>query len=166
MNIEIERKYVIEKPEVSKMRECAEYTVSEITQTYLASPDGITRRVRCREYAGRTVWFETSKIRVDRISSEEYERELTREEYEKLLAERDTSRRPIRKTRHTFNYKGQIFEIDVYPEWERSCIMETELKTRETVVDFPDFIRVIREVTGDRRYSNASMARSFPEEFI
>ena len=163
-NLEIERKYIIEKPSIERMMAEDSYTSSEIVQIYLASPKGITRRIRSRRYDDGTRYFETSKIRVDKISSREYEREIDREEFDRLSAEIAEGSRPIVKVRHTFDYKGQTFEIDVYPEWERTCVMETELPSRESKVEMPDFIRILAEVTGDKRYSNAAMSRSFPEE--
>ena len=165
-NVEIERKYVIEKPSVEKMRACDGYTSSEIVQIYLTSPAGITRRIRSRVYPDRTLYFETSKVRIDNISSHEYERKIDKAEFDSLSRLADPARSPIIKTRHTFAYSNQLFEIDVYPEWEHTCIMETELETRDTEVKMPDFIHIIAEVTGDKRYSNASMSRKFPEESI
>ena len=164
-NLEIERKYVIEKPSALKMRECEAYTSSEIVQIYLDAEPGVTRRVRSRAYSdGRVQYFETEKRRVDEMSSEEYEREITKAEFDNLSLQIAAKTRPIIKTRHTFDYLGQTFEIDVYPDWERICIMETELPSRDTAVEMPDFIHIIAEVTGDKRYSNAAMSRSFPEE--
>lgn len=163
-NLEIERKYIIEKPAAERMMAESSYTSSEIVQIYLTSPLGVTRRVRSREYASGTRYFETTKVRVDKMSSKELEREIDREEFDRLATEIAEGSRPIIKARHTFDYLGQTFEIDVYPEWERTCVMETELPSRDTVVTFPDFIRIIAEVTGDKRYSNAAMSRRFPEE--
>ena len=42
--------------------------------------------------------------------------------------------------------------------------MEIELEKREESVEIPDFIEIIRDVTGDKAYSNAAMARAFPTE--
>ena len=164
-NLEIERKYVIEKPQIDKMRECGAYTSSEIVQIYLDSEAGVTRRVRSRAYSdGRVQYFETEKERVDEMSSIERECEITKAEFDNFSLQIAAKTRPITKTRHTFDYLGQTFEIDVYPEWECTCIMETELPSRDTEVKMPSFIRIIAEVTGDKRYSNAAMSRSFPEE--
>ena len=164
-NLEIERKYIIEKPPVPKMRECGAYTSSDIVQIYLDAEPGVTRRVRSRAYSdGRVRYFETEKRRVDEMSAEEREREITKTEFDNFSLQIAAKTRPIIKTRHTFGYLGQTFEIDVYPDWERTCIMETELPTRDTAVVMPDFIRIIAEVTGDKRYSNAAMSKSFPEE--
>ena len=164
-NLEIERKYVIEKPRIDKMRECEAYTSSEIVQIYLDSEPGVTRRVRSRAYSdGRVQYFETEKERVDEMSSIEREREITKADFDNFSLQIAAKTRPIIKTRHTFDYLGQTFEIDVYPDWERTCIMETELPSRDTEVTFPDIIRVVAEVTGDKRYSNAAMSRKFPDE--
>ena len=55
-------------------------------------------------------------------------------------------------------------EIDIYPNWKRTCIMETELPSKEHSVTFPPYIRIIKEVTGEKQYSNVSMSHSFPSE--
>jgi CYTH domain-containing protein len=164
--LEIERKYVIEMPEVSELSGCERYTVSEIEQTYLESALHVTHRVRSRRYCDATVYTETKKVRIDKMSVYEDEREISKREYLDLLEKRKEDTVTLRKTRHTFDYLGQIFEIDVYPEWRKSAILETELESRETVVEFPDFIRIIKEVTGEKKYSNAAMSREFPEELI
>ncbi len=163
-NIEIERKYVIEKPRIADMSSLENYTSSEIVQIYLASPRGLTHRIRSRRYADGVRYYETTKIRIDKISSHEYEREIEKREFDELAGQIAEGSRPIIKTRHTFDFQGQTFEVDVYPEWENTAVMETELPSRDTEVLFPDFIRVYAEVTGDKRYSNAQMSRSFPEE--
>ncbi len=164
VNVEIEKKYVIIKPDISVLREQESFSESEILQIYLPSEPGRTRRVRRRAYADRTVYIETQKIRIDKMSSTEIEREVSADEFEKMAANIADGTRPLNKTRYTFVYRGQLFEVDVYPEWEHTCIMETELPTRETAVDFPDFIRIVRDVTGVKEYSNAAMSRSFPKE--
>lgn len=164
VGIEIERKYIIKMPDLSKLSSQNDYTVSEILQIYLPAKQGETRRVRRRSYSDRTLYIETRKIRIDSMSSEEIERELTKEEFDSLAAAPLEGTAPIIKARHTFIYGGQLFEIDIYPEWQHTAIMETELPTRDTEVKMPPFIEIIKEVTGDKSYSNASMSRSFPKE--
>ena len=67
--------------------------------------------------------------------------------------------RPIRKTRYCLTYDNQYFEIDVYPFWKDKAIMEIELSNESAEIRFPDQIKVIREVTDDEAYKNASLAR-------
>lgn len=164
--VEIERKYVIVMPDTDTLRSQSGYTVSEIEQTYIESAEHVTHRVRARRYADRVVYTETKKVRIDKMSAIEDEREISEREYLDLLAKRKTGTHTVRKTRHTFEHAGQIFEIDVYPEWVRTAVMETELESRGQTVSMPDFIRIVAEVTGDKKYSNASMSQIFPEELI
>ena len=162
--IEIERKFIVEKPSEELLSECEGYTKSVITQIYLSSQKNETRRVRKRVYNDRTVYIETKKTRIDPMSSNEIEREITEEEYNRLLLEKREGTAPVNKIRYTVDYHSHTFEIDVYPEWKRSCIMEVELLSRDESVDYPPFIKIVREVTGNKAYSNASMAKAFPSE--
>jgi CYTH domain-containing protein len=98
------------------------------------------------------------------MSAYENEREITEAEFESLSERRDENTRAIKKHRHTFVFSGQLFEIDVYPEWKNTAILETELADRNTTVEFPSFLKIVSDVTGDKRYSNASMSRKFPDE--
>ena len=166
VGVEIERKYIIAMPRIEDMAAMDGYSASSIVQTYLTAPAGQTRRVRRRESKSGVKYYETVKRRIDKISSEERERELTEAEYEAMLPEIAEGSRPIIKTRHIFSYRNQLIEIDVYPEWKSTAILETELPSRECVAELPEFIRVIREVTGIKGYSNAAMSRSFPKEDI
>lgn len=164
--IEIERKYVIALPCEEELSRMPEYTRSEITQIYLPTVNGVTHRVRKRVRDGVAVYTETRKIRIDAMSSEEIEREIEADEFDRISLQKSEDSRPILKTRYTFIYFGQLFEIDVYPEWKKSAILETELEDRGKEVLFPDFIRIIKDVTGNKLYSNAAMSKAFPEELI
>ncbi len=164
--IEIERKYIISMPDMRELSLQLAYTVSRITQTYLESDEGLTHRVRERKFEDHIQYTETKKIRIDKMSVHELEREISEDEYNRLLSLIKKGTKPIYKTRHTFEYIGKTIEIDAYPDWQRTCIMETELEDREEQIVFPSFIKVIKEVTGDSRYSNAGMAKAFPAELI
>lgn len=163
-SIEIERKYIIEKPSRDTLSSMPEFSESKITQIYLLPTKNETNRIRRRERPSGTEYTETRKIRIDEMSVDEIEREITEDEFGRLAALADSSARPINKTRYTFLYCDQLFEIDVYPEWENCAVMETELDSREKLVEIPEFIRVIADVTGNRAYSNAAMSRVFPDE--
>ena len=164
VGVEIERKYIIRMPDFSIIKDIPGSTESEILQIYLPSEKGETRRVRRRVYKDKVICYETKKLRIDGMSCTEIEREITGSEFEILAQNIKEGTNPIHKTRYTFDYEGQIFEIDVYPQWRFTAIMETELESRETEVEIPSFINIKREVTGDKSYSNAAMAREFPKE--
>ena len=76
-----------------------------------------------------------------------------------LLMDADTSRKQIRKTRYCLTYKNQYFEIDVYPFWTDKAIAEIELSDENAEIIFPKQIKVIKEVTDDDSYKNASLAK-------
>ena len=162
--VEIERKFIIRKPDEDALSRLNGYTRSEIEQIYLASPVGVTHRIRSRRYADRTEYTETVKLRIDKSSANELESEITEERFLELSRNIADGTRPIVKTRHTFPMGGHVFEIDVYPEWQSTCILEVELSHRDEEIIFPSLISPVREVTGEKPYSNASMSRVFPPE--
>lgn len=164
--IEIERKYIIEMPDVSALRQFEGFGESEITQIYLAAPEGVTRRVRRRVRGDVAEFTQTEKVRIDKMSVIERESEIGENEYLSLAEGIADGTRPIIKRRITFVYSDQLFEIDIYPQWTKTAIMETELESRESRAAMPDLIRIIREVTGEREYSNAAMSKKFPKEDI
>lgn len=164
IGIEIERKYIIKKPDINVLRAQRGFTESSIVQIYLTSDSAQTHRIRKRVCNGVTSYTETRKIRIDKISSTEIERDITAEEFDSLSQSIRAGSRPIEKTRYTFMIGQQVFELDFYPAWGQSCIMETELAKSDTVVSFPGFISVLREVTGCKEYSNSAMANAFPKE--
>jgi CYTH domain-containing protein len=55
-------------------------------------------------------------------------------------------------------YENQYFEIDIYPFWNDKAILEIELSDENTEIKFPKEINVIKEVTDDESYKNASLA--------
>ena len=155
---EIERKFLIEYPDI-KMLEANPYCRKvEIIQTYLNSTANEEVRIRQRGENGHYIYFKTTKKRITDVKRIETEKKLNKEEYLTLLMEADTSKKQIRKTRYCLTYENQYFEIDVYPFWKDKAIMEIELRSETEDVTFPDFIEVIKEVTDDEAYKNASLA--------
>jgi len=163
-HIETERKFLIAKPDEAALQALDGCTFSDITQTYLLSANGETDRVRKREADGRAVYTRTRKKRMSSMSAIEKENEISEEEYISLLQKADISRTPIRKRRYVLPNEGFLFEIDLYPFWEKQAVMEVELPSEDADAPLPGCIRVLREVTGQYEYSNASLAKNPPEE--
>ncbi len=162
--IETERKFIIKMPSLEAIAAMPEYTKSEITQIYLDSPAGVTHRTRMRSFSDRTEYTETVKIRVSSMSAHEDERQIDEARYLELEKKLANGASPLHKVRHTFKLGGHTYEIDAYPAWKSTCILEVELESESEELGFPEVIELVREVTGDRRYSNAAMARCFPAE--
>ena len=155
---ETERKFLIEYPDIKWLENNPTCQRIEIIQTYLKSENGDEIRVRQRGYDGNYIYFKTTKRKVSELKRIEIERRLTKEEYLNLLMESDTEKRQIRKTRYCLTYENQYFEIDVYPFWSDKAVMEIELSDENAKITFPEKIKVIKEVTDDEAYKNASLA--------
>lgn len=155
--VEIERKYLISKPNLSELETSEGVVKTSILQTYLKStnPD-IERRVRQRGDGTSFSYFYTEKVTLSNLTRQETERRITAAEYVSLLLEGEKS---LRKDRYCFVYHNQYFELDVYPDWENEAILEIELTTESQKVDLPDWITVIKEVTDDPNYKNAALAK-------
>lgn len=157
--LEIERKYLIEYPDVSALESNPNCRRVEIIQTYLKSADGEEVRVRQRGENGNYLYYKTIKRKLDGVKRVEIESRLSKDEYLALLMDADTNKRQIRKTRYCLTYQNQYFEIDVYPFWQDRAIMEIELASEDEKITFPSFIKVIKEVTLDDAYKNSSLAK-------
>lgn len=156
---EIERKYLIEYPDIKWLEGNPSCQRIEIIQTYLNSAAGEEVRVRQRGVDGNYIYFQTIKRKVSDVKRVEIERRLSQAEYLKLLMEADTTKRQIRKTRYCLTYENQYFEIDVYPFWTDKAIAEIELSDEKAEILFPKQLKVIKEVTDDDSYKNASLAK-------
>ena len=163
-HVETERRFLIKKPNPDFLKTLDGYTESNIEQIYLISRTGSTHRIRLRKQEGRTICTETIKERISKMSAVERERQISEEEYYTLSLRRDPSSSPIVKIRRTFSYRGRLMELDEYPHWHSVCLLEVELEGENALLELPPFLEVIREITGESRYSNAAMSRSFPEE--
>jgi len=156
---EIERKYLIEYPDIEWLESNPSCQRIEIIQTYLNSASGEEVRVRQRGADGNYIYTQTTKKKVSDVKRVEIEKHLSKEEYLKLLMDADTNKRQIRKTRYCLTYESQYFEIDVYPFWEDKAIAEIELSDENAEIVFPKQIKVIKEVTDDESFKNASLAK-------
>lgn len=159
---EIERKFLIALPDEKILSEKAVHRL-EIVQTYLLASDGESARVRKTTENGVVTYTHTTKKRISAIKRIEDEKEIGEEEYKTFLMSADPSRRPIEKVRYCIPYAEHVLEIDIFPFWKDKCFMEIELQHETENVVLPPFITIIKEVTDDKCYTNASLAIQLPE---
>ncbi|MBP0968823.1 MAG: hypothetical protein J5744_01630 [Oscillospiraceae bacterium] len=158
--IEIEHKYLIEYPDRDRLLAVPGADSAVITQTYLESDEGITERVRSWEQGGVVRYYHTVKRRLSELTHLEDESEIPEPEYLELLNRKRTGSEVIEKERILIPYAGRTVEVDIYPFWNDRAVAEVEIMSEDEEVLLPDCIRVIREVTSDGRYKNASLAFS------
>ncbi|MBR6622815.1 MAG: CYTH domain-containing protein [Ruminococcus sp.] len=161
--LEIERKFLVEFPDLKKLD--VKRKIS-IIQTYLhRGKNDSQRRVRRLEENGKVFYTYTEKIFISPTTRKETEYDISCEDYEKLLDDADKTLTPVDKVRFCFKYRNQLFELDTYPFSDKLAVMEIELDSTGQVIDFPDSVRVIKDVTADSRYSNAALSAAgvFPD---
>lgn len=153
--IEIERKFLVEV-----IGEIPNGDATEITQVYLQSPTDETVRVRKRGKEGRYTFYHTIKKAYKLGQRIEIEKEITEEQYGQMLKMADPHRHPIVKTRTCFQYNARLFELDTFsmPSLEHP-ILEVEGAELTDNIDFPPFIRILKEVTDNPLYYNSNLAK-------
>ena len=142
---------------IGEIPECSE---SEITQTYLVAEPGSEVRLRRREWSGgKVVNVHRSKKRISDTEVIETERQVDNNLYEQMLQQADPYRATIRKKRQSFIWKGQFFQIDTFHAPVNDLVMmETKGVTAQETVNFPPFVKVLEDVTGNSRYLNYNIA--------
>ncbi|MCQ2511833.1 MAG: AAA family ATPase [Lachnospiraceae bacterium] len=155
---EIERKFLIEYPDLNWLENIPNCKKIEIIQTYLKADENEEVRIRQRGQNGNYIYYKTTKRKVTDMKRIEVEERLSAEEYLTLLMEADTTKHQIRKNRYCLTWEGQYFEIDVYPFWDDQAIMEIELNDEHEEIVFPEQIKIIKEVTDEEAYKNAALA--------
>lgn len=117
-------------------------------------------RVRRTELPDGTLSYrQTTKRRVGAFSFEERESTIDEATWRAELRRADPDSRPIRKTRHVVPHGDQTLELDVFEEPPGLVVLEVELDSEDEPVELPDWLGEWREVTGDERYLNVSLAR-------
>ncbi len=163
--LEIEKKFLIKKPDLEALYKIVNLSHTEIVQTYLCDDgSGFERRLRMRGTYGDYSFYYTEKKPVSSGVRVEQERKISEKEYFNYLIQTDCRKRQIRKTRYCFIYDNLYFEMDVYPFWDMTAILEVELSSEASKFKIPEFIHVLQDVTNDVRYSNYRLASYIPEE--
>lgn len=159
--LEIERKFLIEYPDIEALRQMPDYRVVHMEQSYLqATEDFVGGRIRKIAEGDSVRYVYTYKVRLTELTRREYERDITAEEYSDLLARKTPNTITIRKDRHVFRHKGLTYELDVYDFWRDKATLEAEVESEDTPIPIPPCVKLIKEVTYDRRYNNSRLAES------
>jgi CYTH domain-containing protein len=134
---------------------------SVIVQTYLIPMDDkATERIRQRTRGTHREWTHTIKHPTDRLGHRlEAEREITEDEYNELLERKDPTCTQVVKVRRVFEWDGRTWELDHLSGYG-VMLLECELPDLDSEVRTPPWLPIIREVTDDPAWTNASIARN------
>ena len=167
IHCEIERKYLIQYPDVRTLLAQQGVQQWEIVQIYLTVSDpGETRRIRQLVCNGEIRYYKTFKRRLSNLSCEEDEGEIDQMEYIRLSKEIEPGCRPLGKTRYRIPYEGHVLEFDIYPFWNDRAIMEIELEHENEGAAIPVYVHIIRDVSADPAYKNRQLAECVINEVI
>lgn len=165
--LEIEKKYLVRFPkswgDLSKIFDKL-VDVKRISQTYLSPKDGEqAARVRktIQGLTGDTdvVYHYNKKKPVTTGVHEELEKEINKSQYLDYIKKADPKKTEVEKTRFVFKYEDQTFELDVFKKaLSGLAILEIELDSKKDKVKLPSFLKIIKEVTEDKKYSNYNLA--------
>lgn len=156
---EIDRKYIIEIPNFNTVSSI-NFIEFDIVQTYLESDyNNVEIRLRKRGQNGSFSYYLTQKTDLGNGTKRiETERKISSREYFSLLYRQDPQSTPIVKKRICFVYKNRCFKVDVFDFSTTHALMEVDCGLHESV-EIPDFIKIIREVTGDPFYRNYNLSK-------
>ena len=149
MGREIERKFLVDHARWKPGSVPGERFV----QGYLCvEPD---RTVRVRTEGRRGVL--TIKGRTESLTRPEFEYTIPLADAQELL---DLCMKPlIHKTRYRIDVEGSLWEVDVFGGANAGLIVaEIELATEDAHFHRPEWL--LKEVTGDARYGNSSLAQA------
>lgn len=152
--IEENRKYIVEV-----IGDIPEYIESSITQTYLVADPDCEVRLRRRGWNGNYVNVHLTKKKLSDRKELVTERQVNNNLYQSLLQQADPYRNTIKKVRKSFIWQGQFFELDSFIEPHAGLvILETKGLPDCEAVKFPPFLRVVADITGNKKYYNYNLA--------
>ena len=151
MKREIERKFLITSNDYKQNIS----SKHDIIQGYLSTKPSRTVRIRVGGGKGYlTIKGGTSKNGLCRL---EWEKELPLEEADELMALCLPNK--IEKTRCKVNYKGRIFEVDIFNGINEGLkIAEIELDSEADIFEKPKWLG--EEVTGIKKYYNSQLCQN------
>lgn len=154
LNNEIERKWVIEPDEIPFDLSKAKKDI--MNQAYISfSPTIRVRSINSEHF----VLCVKAKSKGSYLAREEFETEITKEQYDFLLSKREGN--IIEKTRYTIKHEGFNYEIDIFHgDLAPLAYLEIEFSSVDEALAFKSPSWTIKDVTDDFRYKNASLAKN------
>ena len=155
-------KYLIEVNEevLEKFRSEANYSTSHIIQHYLKSENGYERRIRSRERDSDTMYTYSEANYLSSNERIKTDRVLTEREYKDYFHQIDHDLNVIDKMRYSFIKKDLFYKLDVFDFDTSKGILSIDRPSDGRKVEIPEYVTVIKDVTGDRNYKNYYLARS------
>ena len=156
--LEIERKFLIEMPDLIMLNSMKTCRRIPITQAYLNTPDEGKFRIRKRGEGDDAVYIKTVKHKINDLIRIEIESNISENEYFDYLLDKKYVQGIISKDRYCISWKSTYYELDVYPFWDDRATLEIELLNENQSYELPGFVTLIREVSFEKEYRNKALA--------
>jgi len=137
------------------------FTDFQVVHHYLHSAKkGFQTRLRKRVRNGRATY--TFTVRKPELQGQvvEVKQPISQRDYNNLLSHRDDNHLPVFKTRRSFLYENQHYQLDIYnspchARCQGLMLLETctTLRDQEIAAKLPPFLQVKKNVTGDPAFS-------------
>src|SRR5258706_5590696 len=164
--LEMERKSLVKLPTAwAALAELFDgiVDVKRISQTYLRAEEGeqssrVRKTIEGLSGETETVFHRNQKKPTgDTGVHEETESEISEGEYNKALKKSNPDKCAVEKTRFVFEWHDQVFELDLFKGHLKGlAILEIELEDKDDTVELPPFLKIVKEVTKDKRFTNFS----------
>lgn len=159
--IEAYKKYLVSMPDLSMIEKESNFSKVDITRIYLLNDENQNERsILQRGQFGDYAFYYSEKRHYKGFDRIEVERCLTKNEYVSLIGQADTRLKQINKTRYCFVWNNKYYELDVFGFWQDKAILKVQLTDRDSVVELPKFLNVIKDVSNDMSYTNYSLAQN------
>ena len=154
--VEIERKFLIKKPNIEAISKLYPVAVCDIFQFWLSenSLNVDERRVRSYGIDNNYTYYYTEKKQYNEGRIEIEER-ISEKEYLRFLPDMKSK---LRKKRYCIVYNSQYIKLDIFDFDQDMAIVEVELSDITEEVNLPDVFEVIKEVTNDKKYLNKNIS--------
>lgn len=154
--VEIERKFLIKKPNIEAISKLYPVAVCDIFQFWLPenSLNVDERRVRSYGIDNNYTYYYTEKKQYNEGRIEIEER-ISEKEFLRLLPDMKSK---LSKKRYCIVYNSQYIKLDIFSFEHDKAIVEVELSDITEEVKIPDVFEVIKEVTNDEKYLNKNIA--------
>ncbi len=159
--VEIERKFLIEYPDVSLLTDLDICRKVPITQAYLNTPGEGRFRIRKRGSGENSLFIKTVKVKISDLKRIEIENYISESEYNNYLSDVNHINGIISKDRYCIVSDGHYFELDVYPFFNDRATLEIELLSESEEFTLPKFVKVIRDVSSEVEYRNFALAAKY-----
>lgn len=156
--LEIERKFLIEMPDLLYLNSMKTCRKVPITQAYLDTEEEGRFRIRKRGEGENAIYVKTSKYKINELIRIEIENYISKEEFYNYLFDKNSVVGIISKDRYCIAWHSTYYELDVYPFWDNQATLEIELQREEQPYELPDFVKLIREVSFEKEFRNKALA--------